>query len=81
MMTHSYRSHFFHLIWSTKNRKKVITKQIKERLYEYIGGIVKNHQAYLLSIGGTEDHIHLLISVSKLDKYTEIIKNIKSNSV
>ena len=79
-MANSYRSHYFHLIWSTKSRKKFIVEEIKQRLYEYIGGIARNYQAHLLSIGGTDDHIHLLISLGRLDKYTEIIKNIKSNS-
>lgn len=36
-MTHSFRVHFFHLIWSTKGRQKWITKDVQARLYAYLG--------------------------------------------
>ncbi|MBI2792296.1 MAG: transposase [Gammaproteobacteria bacterium] len=51
-MTHSYRSHYFHLIWSVKNRNNWIVQEIQPRLYAYIGGIIKNDKNILLSIGG-----------------------------
>ncbi|MGZ3634173.1 MAG: transposase, partial [Parachlamydiaceae bacterium] len=51
-MTHSYRLHFFHLVWSTKNRVPYISKDIQERLYSYMAAITRNHSAKLLEIGG-----------------------------
>ena len=63
-MTHSYRLHYFHLIWSTKQRIPYITVDIQFRLYAYLGAIIRNHQGKLLEIGGMPDHIHLLIELS-----------------
>lgn len=54
-----------HLIFSTKNRKPLITPEFEPELFAYIGGILKNCESRLLKAGGTTDHVHLLISQSK----------------
>ena len=67
-MAHSFRAHYFHLVWSTKQREDWITEEIRARLYAYIGGIIKNNQQNLLRIGGTANHVHLLVACNMLDK-------------
>ncbi|MCS5709871.1 IS200/IS605 family transposase [Candidatus Berkiella aquae] len=79
-MSHSFRSHYFHIVWSTKNRADLITNNIQSRLYAYIGGIVKSHQGVLLQIGGTANHLHLLISIRNIDKLSYLIREIKSRT-
>lgn len=79
-MTHSYRAHYYHLIWSTKNREPFIAKEIQDLLYAYIGGIVKFNNGALLCAGGTENHVHLLIGLTLPDKFTDVIRDIKANS-
>lgn len=79
-MTHSYRVHYFHLVWSTKNRTSWIDNEIQDRLYSYLGGIVRNHKAKLIEIGGMSDHIHMLIELSLLDKFSDFIRDLKSCS-
>jgi len=79
-MTHSYRIHFFHLIWSTKNRTPWIDKELQDRLYPYLGGIIKSHKGRLLEIGGMPDHIHLLIELGVLDKFSYFIRDLKASS-
>ena len=80
-MTHTYRTHYYHLIWSTKNREKWITTEIQNDLYLYMCGIIKNnHNSVLLGIGGTLDHVHLLMSLSLPDKFTHLVRDVKANS-
>ena len=79
-MTHSYRVHYFHLIWSTKNRTPWIDKEMQERLYPYLGGITKNHKGKLIEVGGMPDHIHMLIELSFIDKFSHFIRDLKSCS-
>ena len=73
-MTHSFRAHYFHLIWSTKNREPLIQAEIQSLLYNYLGGIVKNCNGSLLIVGGTLDHVHLLIGLSLPDKFSNYSK-------
>lgn len=79
-MTHSYRIHYFHIIWSTKNREPWIKKEVQDRLYSFLGGLIKNHNGKLVEIGGMPDHIHMLIELSVLDGFTSLIREIKSSS-
>ncbi len=79
-MTHSFRAHYFHIIWSTKNREPLISSEIQFLLYNYIGGIVRNYNGSLLAAGGTFDHLHLLIGLSLPDKFSEFIRDIKASS-
>jgi len=79
-MAHSYKSHFFHLIWSTKNRAKLISPAIQSQLYPYMGGIIRNLKGSLLEIGGMPEHVHLLINLKNLDKYSYFLRDVKSHS-
>ena len=79
-MTHSYRVHFFHLIWSTKERRSLISPDLQKRLYPYLGSILKEHGGSLLEIGGMSDHVHLLIKLSNIDKFSHLVRELKSHS-
>jgi putative transposase len=79
-MSHTFRNHHFHLIWSTKHRKNLIEKHFQERLYSYMGGIIRENKGTLVQIGGTENHVHLLIGLGPIDKYSELIRTIKAGS-
>lgn len=79
-MTHTHKAHFFHLIWSTKNRTKLITPEIQSQLYPYMGGIVRNFNGSLLEIGGMQDHVHLLIQLRDLEKYSYLLRDVKIHS-
>jgi hypothetical protein len=35
-----------------------ITADLRERLYDYMGGIIKGEHGHLFAAGGTEDHVH-----------------------
>ena len=79
-MTHSFRAHYFHLIWSTKNREPFISKKNQSSLYAYIGGVIKNYGGKLLEAGGTSDHIHLLIGLSLPDQFSNFVRDVKTSS-
>jgi len=79
-MTHSFRSHYFHLIWSTRNRVPLITKENQSSLYAYMGGVIKNYDGKLMEAGGTFDHVHLLVGLSLPDKFSDLVRDVKTNS-
>lgn len=79
-MAHSFRAHYFHLVWSTRNREPFIIEEIRCLLYAYIGGVIKNHNGKLLEAGGMPDHIHLLVGLKSLDDFSKLIRDIKTSS-
>ena len=80
MTNHSYSKIYYHLIWSTQDRKPYIEQRFRKRLYAYIGRIVLHKGWVLLAIGGIDDHIHILIQTTSRDYIPDIVCKIKSNS-
>lgn len=70
----------YHIVFATKYRKRTITEEIQERLYEYIGGTLRGKQGHLIEIGGVEDHVHLLAGLSPSLAVSDVIRDIKANS-
>lgn len=79
-MPSSYTCLRYHLIWSTKHRSPLIVDEFRDRLFEYIGGILRGHGGKLLAAGGMPDHVHLLADVSKQQAIADAVRDIKANS-
>ncbi|MCI5223038.1 MAG: IS200/IS605 family transposase [Candidatus Electrothrix sp. AR4] len=62
-MSHSYISCHIHYVFSTKGREPWINSDIRERLFKYMSGTTRKHGMASLRIGGTENHIHQLVSL------------------
>src|SRR5258707_13665690 len=62
-MSHSYSQNHLHVVFSTKERRKLITQQMQPKLWSYLGGIGRNHGFLILANGGIEDHVHLLLQL------------------
>ncbi len=59
-MPQSYTNLIYHLVYSTKDRRPLITENRQSRLYDYIGGMIRKRGGICLAIGGMDDHIHIL---------------------
>jgi len=70
----------YHVVYSTKYRRKHIVPQLRERLYEYVGGIIREKDGKLLRIGGTADHVHILAKLSPSFAISDVLRHIKTNS-
>jgi putative transposase len=79
-MSHSYVSQLMHCVFSTKERRPLITPHLQERLFPYIGGIARKNMMKLITAGGVEDHIHLLLSLPKTLDIAHAMQLIKGGS-
>jgi putative transposase len=79
-MAGKYLSLLVHFTWSTAGREPWIEPNIREDLYSYIGGIMNNKRAKLLSAGGMFDHIHLYASMPSTLSVADFVNVVKSNS-
>jgi putative transposase len=69
-----------HLIFSTKERKPLITPSFRSGLLAYLGGIVRGMQGTALCINGTTDHVHMLVRIRPSQSVAEIARVVKTNS-
>ena len=70
----------YHVVFSTKHREALIRAEIQIDLYNYIFGIIHNHQGSPLEIGGTEDHVHILLKIKASICLADMMREIKAGS-
>ena len=51
-MASTFTNLLYHLVFSTKDRAPRIVEPVRDRLYEYIGGILRGEGGSLLAAGG-----------------------------
>ncbi len=69
-----------HVVFSTKERRGLITVDLREDLYPYIGGIIRGEKGVPIAIGGTKDHIHILAKFPASVSVSDLLRRIKGNS-
>lgn len=76
----SYICSFAHCVFSTKDRKPFITPELRARLWPYLGGIARENRITAVSIGGVEDHVHLLLSLPATMPIAKAMQLVKGGS-
>lgn len=79
-MSGTHTNLLFHIVFSTKFRRNLITQEFKDRLYEYTGGIIREQKGILLTIGGMPDHIHILAKLSPTLAVSDVLRIVKANT-
>ena len=79
-MSQSLVKNLIHLVYSTKHRQAWIPEDVRERLWAYQAGIFQQWESPALIIGGVEDHVHALFSLSKNYPLKKIVEEVKKGS-
>ncbi len=79
-MSHTFVNALFHCVFSTKGRRPTITPALQERLWPLMGGVARERGIKALTIGGVEDHVHLLLSLPTTMSVAQAIQLIKGAS-
>jgi len=77
---HSFNSCLIHCVWSTKNRISLLDSNLSERLWPYLGGIARENKMKALAVGGTTDHVHMLVSLPGTLSVAKAVQLLKGNS-
>ncbi len=79
-MGHTCSNLLAHIIWSTKDRQPLIEPDLKEDLFAYLGGIVREMKGKALIINGMPDHVHMLAELPPTVSVAELMRVAKTNS-
>jgi REP element-mobilizing transposase RayT len=79
-MSSTHLSLHFHIVFSTKNRFPFIADDWRERLHSFLGGAVRNASCIPEAVGGTNDHVHLLIGLGATHCLADVMRDIKRAS-
>jgi putative transposase len=76
----SYVSSYFHCVFSTKERRNLITPSLQERLWPFLGGIARQNGMTPVIVGGMADHVHILLSLPPAMPIAKAMQLIKGGS-
>jgi len=79
-MAHSLSRLLFHVVFSTKDREPFISSDVAERLFSYIGGIIRRLDGSAILVNGSSDHVHLLVCLPPNLALSDIMRVVKANS-
>ena len=77
-MPHALTSNLLHCVFSTKDRANSIPDP--PSLGRYLGGVAREKNIPLLMVGGTNNHLHLLIALPAAMPLAKAIQELKGNS-
>jgi len=79
-MGHTFANLLVHVIFSTKGRAPMLNQGLRDCLFPYMGGIVRELQSTALAINGPADHVHMLIRLSASQSIADVMRIVKANS-
>jgi REP element-mobilizing transposase RayT len=79
-MAHTYTHLVTHVIFATKDRAALISPEMKEDLYAYMGGIVREVGGKAIIVNGMPDHVHMLMYLPPTVAMAGAVRVVKANS-
>ena len=79
-MANTYTKLNIHIVFHVKSTGVCIKYEDLPKVFAYIGGIVQNVGGYPVTVGGIENHIHILATMPKTMSVSEFVQKIKANS-
>ena len=79
-MSSTYLSLHYHIVFSTKDRKRLIAPSWRSRFHEYLGGTIRGLDGYPEGVGGVDDHVHLLVGLKSTHRLSDVMRELKKAS-
>jgi len=73
-MAHTYAAQYVHCVFSTKGRAALISDP--PRMWTYMRAIARNCNISVAAIGGTDNHVHLLMTIPPSARTADVIRTL-----
>ena len=77
-MAHTYSVNFVHCVFSTKGRLPLIAEP--EKLWAMMRSVASRGDINVLVIGGTTNHVHMLLAVPATRALADVMRELKAIS-
>ena len=79
-MAQSLANIHIHLVYSTRDRQRIISDTVREPLHVYSATVLKAHRCHPVLINSLEDDIHLLFDLGRMVAVSKAIAEVKAAS-
>jgi REP element-mobilizing transposase RayT len=77
-MAHTYSIHLEHCIFTTKNRLPLIIEP--DVACRTLRAVARQASLRILAVGGTTNHVHILLEIPKTQTISDVMRELKANS-
>ncbi len=77
---HSYTKVIIHFVWSTKYRKRFVTRELRPKLFDHIIHYSRNNGIIIDSLGIQLEHLHVMVYLRRNQNVDSVAKLIKGKS-
>ena len=79
-MSHTYVQNLVHIVFSTKERRKLIPLDYRTKLWAFMAGVCSKEKILPHEIDGMDNHAHLLIQLPPTWSLSDAVQEIKTSS-
>lgn len=79
-MLHSYTRIYVHFIWSTKNRGRLLTRDVRPQIQEHILQYARQKLINIDCLNVQIEHVHVLVNLMSNQKVDDVVKLLKGES-
>ncbi len=79
-MPSTHLSLHYQIVFSTKDRRPLIAEEWRGRLHAFLGGAMRTVAGIPGAVGGTSDHVHLLVGLRATHRLADVLREIKHSS-
>jgi REP element-mobilizing transposase RayT len=79
-MPSTHLSLHYHIVFSTKERRHWIDPAWRTRLHAFLGGAARTCGGIPEAVGGTSDHVHLLLGLKATHRLSDVMRDVKAAS-
>ncbi len=69
-----------HIVFSTKDRFPCLRPSVRSRLHAYQATVARDARCEAYRVGGTADHVHLAVRLSRTIAIAELVEHLKTSS-
>ena len=79
-MPHTFTQLSFHAVFATKGRTETLTPAERPRVHAYLAALINDELGFAQQVGGTADHVHLLLDLKPTVAVADCMRKVKSIS-
>lgn len=76
----TYTQILYQIVYSTKNRGRVLAKENRPTLFKYLSGVLSKKKCHLYRLNGVEDHLHIVTHLHPSVALADLVKDLKLSS-
>jgi putative transposase len=69
-----------HVIFSTKDRRPLLSEAVREALHAYLATVVRDRNCECFRVGGVADHVHLALRLHPTIGLAKLLADLKADS-